>query len=89
MASEGIVNRLMQSLNIFILLFEIFFLSLLRIAVILFSSSILHRFLFLFFPSICAFAHSVIRRRSRIDPLSLYVSYVVRPSASAPPHFAT
>ena len=36
MASEGVVNRLMQSLNIFILLFEIFFLSLLRIAVILF-----------------------------------------------------
>ena len=89
MASEGVVNRLMQSPNIFILLFEIFFLSLLRIDVIFFLPVYYTAsFFFFLLPSaplrIVSFDDGHV-----FDPLSLYVSYVVRPSASAPPRLAT
>jgi len=78
-ASEGVVNRPMQRPNIFILLFEIFFLSLLRIDVISF-------FFFQYTTPVPFFSYIYALRVVSFDdghvfdPLPLYVSYVVRPS---------
>lgn len=80
MASKGIVNRPMQRPNIFILLFEIFFLSLLRIDVISFFFQYTTPVPF-FSPYVCALRVVSFDDGHVFDPLplSMYPMSFVRP----------